>query len=98
MTDRRINDDGTSTLASAVTAADTTLPVTDAQWTANAADYPLLLRVGGEIISATSVTGSTTQTFLGCERAVNGIVKAHPAGTQVRVAEPWRLTMSHAAP
>lgn len=96
MTDRRLMDDGTSVLASPIDEADAVLPLSDAQWTTASATYPLRLRVGGELMVATGIVTNGTQTFTGVARGVNGIRKAHPAGTPVRVADGQRLTMGHA--
>jgi len=97
MTDRRLLDDGTSLTAAPLTATATSIPVSDAQWTTDTANYPLDLEVGGELVTAAGVSTAGTQTFTGVTRAVNGVSKAHAAGAPVRVARPLRLSLGHAA-
>jgi hypothetical protein len=70
----RLDTDG-STLAVAATAADTTLwvettggPAT-AYWTTSAGDYPLALRLGGEVVTASSCASGITDSFT---RTVSG--------------------------
>jgi hypothetical protein len=54
---------------------------------------PMLIRVGGEIMSVGSVTGtSSPQTFGSITRSVNGVVKAHLAAAVVKVAYPFVLS------
>lgn len=96
MTVRRLEDDGTSLLASDLTAVATSIPVSDAQWTTAAGDYPLDLLIGGELVTATGISTAGTQTFTGVTRSVNGVAKAHAAGTPVRVARAMRLSLGHA--
>lgn len=96
MTDRRLTDDGTSVLASSIDELDAVLPLSDAQWTTDSANYPLRLRVGGELMIATGVVTNGTQTFTGVVRSVNGVRKSHAAGTPVQVADGLRLTVGHA--
>lgn len=59
-------------------------------WTTTAADFatPLYIKVSGEVMQVTNVTGeSSPQTFT-VVRSVNGVVKAHAAGETVSLAEP----------
>lgn len=86
----RLDTDG-SELADAVGADDTVLTVASTAgppWTTDPADWPLDLLIGGERVTVTAVAGeSSPQTFT-VVRAVNGISKPHPAGTEVTLADP----------
>jgi hypothetical protein len=56
-------------------------------WTTVASDCPLDLRIGGERVTASAISGSTSpQTVTISARGVNGVTRAWPAGTRV---EPW---------
>lgn len=56
-------------------------------------DFPFDIRVGGEVMTVTSISdGSSPQTFT-VTRAVNGITKAHAAGADVRLASPTYLAL-----
>lgn len=58
-----------------------------ALWTDSGVDFDIV--VGGERMTVTSVTdtGATTQTFT-CTRSVNGVVKSHSTGAQVKLFKP----------
>lgn len=92
-----VADSDGSTLAAGITAGATSMSVATASqrvWTTAAGDLPLLVRVGGEVISVGSITGTTSpQTFGSLTRAVNGVSKAHDAGAVVELADPvhWAL-------
>jgi len=100
---QRIDTDHT-VLAVAIDETETTIEVaTDLgvlgvmPWTTDPTDWDvgtdggggLVIDVGGEWMRVTDITGdgSTTQQMT-VIRSVNAIVKAHPAGTRVRVAHP----------
>ncbi|WP_422733993.1 polysaccharide deacetylase family protein [Micromonospora sp. WMMD558] len=58
-------------------------------WTVDPADFPLDVRVGGERMTLSAITGGASpQTATLSARAVNGVALAWPAGTEVDVAEP----------
>ncbi|MER7047724.1 hypothetical protein [Streptomyces jumonjinensis] len=87
-------DTAGSQLAVGVSATATALSVTTTtgpRWMTSAAragDFPFDIRAGGEVMTVTGITGtSSTQTFT-VTRAVNGISKTHTAGTDVRLAHP----------
>ena len=90
--DARVAADGT-TLAAAITAGATTLTITstadNGPWTTRAAAFPLDMRIGAERVTATAITGTgLTQTVALSARAVNGVSRGWPAGTQVDVWSP----------
>jgi hypothetical protein len=91
----RLDTDG-SALAADVTNSATTLSVTSSgiHWittSTHPGDFPFLAELGGEQVSVTAISGTgSTQSFT-VTRSVNGIVKAHAAGTDVRLAHPMIL-------
>ncbi|WP_017985192.1 hypothetical protein [Amycolatopsis methanolica] len=84
-----------STLATAITATATTFTVVtaagSARWIDSAtygAEFPIRIKVGGEEMRVTAISGTTnTQTFT-VIRSVNGITKSHAAGAAVQLARP----------
>lgn len=88
---QRVGADG-STIA-AMDADGLTLTMTstaeNGAWTTDAADFPMDLRIGGERVTATGITGTgITQTVALSARAVNGVSRAWPDGTEVQVWDP----------
>lgn len=79
-----------SELAAGVDADDATLSVTvtaGPRWTTDPSEMPILIDVGGEHMSVTAISGtSSPQTFTIGARSVNGVVMAHTAGTAVSLA------------
>lgn len=69
-----------STLSVATTAG--------AVWTTDPADFPFDVRFGGEDATVTAITGSTSPQTFTVVRGVNGVLRAHDAGTDVRLAQP----------
>lgn len=63
-------------------------------WTTAVGDLPLAITVGGERMSVGAVSGaSSPQTFSTVTRSLNGIVKAHDAGTAIEITDlaVWAL-------
>jgi len=62
-------------------------------WTTNAADFPFDIMMGGERMTVTNIGAGTSSQLFTVIRSVNGIVKTHPTGTRVQLAEPfvWSL-------
>ena len=56
-------------------------------------DFPFNILVGGEEMTVTAITGTTTTQTATVTRTVNGIVKAHAAGTAVALADPTYSTL-----
>jgi len=86
-------DTSGSELAAPVGETDTTLLVaTDSgrqPWinsTDHAAMFPFAVRMGGELVTVTAVSGSTSPQLFTVDRSLNGITKSHPAGTRLRYA------------
>lgn len=95
--DDRADTDG-SELAADIDADDTSLSVavTDGPlWETDSGEFPLDIRVGGEVMTVTAVSGaSSPQTFTISARSVNGIVKSHLAGAGVlRLAQPTTIAL-----
>lgn len=57
-------------------------------WTTAAADFPFDIAVGGEQITVTAISGSSSPQTFAVTRAVNGISKSHDAGTAVSLYTP----------
>jgi hypothetical protein len=84
-------DTAGSELAEAVDATATTLSVNvtaGLTWTTDADEYPCDIWVGGEVMTLTGVTGDTSPQAFDVVRSVNGVVKAHPAGESLNLANP----------
>ncbi|WP_060880140.1 hypothetical protein [Streptomyces scabiei] len=79
-----------SQLAAGIDADDLSLSVaitTGPRWTTDANEMPILVDVGGEHMSVTAISGtSSPQTFTVGARSVNGVVLAHGSGTPVTLA------------
>jgi hypothetical protein len=57
-------------------------------WTLQASDWPFPIMIGGERMTVTAVTGSSSPQTLTVTRSVNGVVKTHSTGDAVHVADP----------
>lgn len=83
-----------STTSGSHTSTTTTLVLafstTGDHWTTTSSSYPFDVMVGGERITLNNAPSGTSspQTFTGVTRSVNGIVKAHDAGTDARLYLP----------
>lgn len=64
-----------------------------ALWTTTAGDWPFGVMVGGERMTVTDVSGSASPQTFTVTRSVNGVVKSHSAGAQVRLADPAVLAL-----
>lgn len=82
--------DGDSTLGQDVGAADTSLlvvtPSDGALWTTS--DTPFDIRVGGERMTVTAVSGAASPQTFTVTRSVNGVTKPQAAGTAVTLNQP----------
>jgi hypothetical protein len=78
-----------STLASNATSGATSLSVASAAgtqlWTTVAGEFPFDVKIGGERITVTNITGASSPQTFTVTRSVNGIVKAHASGEQVQL-------------
>lgn len=81
-------DSDTTVTAEALDTTETGIDVTvtGTAWTATGMPYDLM--VGGERVTATALSGAgPAQTFT-VTRSVNGVVKSHATGAQIRLADP----------
>ncbi|MFB7473977.1 hypothetical protein [Kitasatospora sp. NPDC056184] len=89
-------DTAGSTLAAAATATATTLQIatsTGPLWSTAPGDYPLDLDIGGERVTVTAMTGTSSPQAATVTRAANGVTKAQSAGTRVRLWQPATLAL-----
>jgi len=54
--------------------------------TDHASMFPLAVRLGGETVEVTAITGSASPQLFTVNRSLNSVVKEHPAGTRVQYA------------
>ena len=57
-------------------------------WTTSAGDFPFDVRLGGERITVTDITGSSSPQTATITRSVNGVIKAQTAGEAVTLFYP----------
>jgi hypothetical protein len=87
-------DTDASELAASIDADDTSLSVavTDGPlWVTSATfpqEFPFTVRVGGEDMTVTAVTGTSSPQTFTVTRSANGIVKVHASGDDLRLAIP----------
>ncbi|WP_433232415.1 hypothetical protein ACQP2H_10560 [Micromonospora sp. CA-248260] len=84
-------DSDSSVLSAGVSSSATSLSVASDPidlWTTDPADFPLSILVGGELMTVTAISGSTSPQTFTVTRSVNGIIKSQSAGAAVNVAEP----------
>jgi hypothetical protein len=84
------------TIGSGITTTGTSLslvtPTGSAVWADSAgyaAEFPIPIAIGGEEMSLTAVTGTSSPQTGTVVRSVNGVVKTHDAGALVRLAHPF---------
>lgn len=93
-------DSLTSSLNAGVTAGATSLAVKvtagSALWITTATfptHFPFTAALGGEEVTVTAITGTSSPQTWTVTRAANGISKAHVAGTQIRLARPIAVAL-----
>ena len=65
---------------------------TEDLWTTDGAEFPLDIMIAGERITLSGISGATSpQTFTASARAVNGVEKAHTAGSEVHIFDVVHL-------
>lgn len=83
---------GNTTLAENLDTTETSIDITTPTapyWTTSAGQYPFDVIVGGERITVGGCTGAgPAQTFTGCTRSVNGVVKTHTTGDVIDLFTP----------
>jgi hypothetical protein len=83
-----INEDLTTTETD-VGVATTSGPV----WTTTAGDLPFDVLIGGEVMRVTAVSGTTSPQVFTVTRSINGVVKTHSTGADVRLAYPTYVSL-----
>lgn len=89
-TNGRANTSG-SQLTNAISDSATSFSVTTTvgvRWTVDPAQFPLPITVGGEEMTVTGISGTSSPQTFTVTRSANGIVKSHAAGAPVAVARP----------
>lgn len=84
-------DTSGSQIASAISDTDTSIQVAITAgplWTTDAAQMPIDIAAGGEVMRVTAVSGTSSPQTFTVTRGVNGITTSHAAGTGVRLARP----------
>jgi len=64
-----------------------------ALWSTSAGDDPVDIMVGGERMTITAVTGSSSPQTFTVTRSVNGVVKSQTGGTDIRLLQPMTLSL-----
>lgn len=91
-------DAAASTVTSLLSSSATSFSVTttDGQpWVdtvSNPTMFPLDVTIGGERMTVSAISGTSSPQTFTVTRSVNGIVKSHAAGTAVRVSFPYRCS------
>ncbi|MFI6681870.1 hypothetical protein [Kribbella sp. NPDC050470] len=91
----RYDADG-STLTSNITSTATSLSATKSGttlWTTDGTQMPFDIRVGGERLRVTAVSGSSSPQTLTVTRSINQVVKAHTAGTAIELWDTPRYAL-----
>lgn len=86
-------DTAGSELASDATSSATSLSVattTGPLWTTDAGHMPFTITVGGEEMTVTAISGTSSPQTFTVTRSVNGVVKAQTTGEAVSLAQPAR--------
>lgn len=72
------------------------LTTTDPRWVDSAtyaSDFPFDIVIGGEVMTVTACTGTTTSQTFTVTRSVNGVVKSHTTGDAVSLAVPSYIAL-----
>ena len=77
-----LNEDLTTT----ETLVDVAITSGKALWTTSGVDFDIM--IGGERMTVTSVSGSSSPQTFTCVRSVNGVVKTHSTGASVKLFKP----------
>ncbi|MER6832714.1 hypothetical protein ABT320_01770 [Streptomyces cellulosae] len=82
-----------STLAAGVTASATTLSVATASGPLWVFETAFDIRVGGEVMTVTGISGASSPQTFTVTRSVNGISKAHASGAAVELVIPAHVAL-----
>jgi hypothetical protein len=91
----RVDTAGSELIADATSTATELLVATTEGpvWTTDAGDLPFDIFVAGERMTVTAVSGTSSPQTFTVTRSVNGVVKAHTAGSSVTIAEPVYIAL-----
>jgi hypothetical protein len=64
-----------------------------ALWTTIASDMPFDILMGGEQMTVTNITGSSSPQTFTVTRGVNGVVRSHSAGEDLRLFSPTNISL-----
>lgn len=83
-------DSDDSYLAGDMTPTSTTVPVSivTSTWVTDPSQFPFDITVTGEQMTVTGITGASSPQLFAVIRSVNGVIKTHQAGEQVRLINP----------
>lgn len=86
----RVGPGGLSKLSAGVTSSATSLSVavTGELWRTTGTNYPLDIRIAGEVMTLTAVSGASSPQTFTVTRSVNGVVKAQLANAVLQLATP----------
>lgn len=62
-------------------------------WTTDSADFSFDIDVGGEVMTVSGISGTSSPQTFTVTRSVNGIVKSHSSGTAVQLYQPGVLAL-----
>lgn len=85
-----------SQLAAGVSATATSLSVSVPSgplWSVSAPQFPFDIRVAGEVMTVTNITGGTSPQTFTVTRSVNGVVKAQLSAADIRLAHPMIISL-----
>jgi hypothetical protein len=77
----------TSNIANNATSISVTI-TTGPLWATDSGEMPFDIKVGGEVMTVTAISGASSPQTFTVTRSTNGVVKAHSAGAAVNVASP----------
>ena len=89
-------DADNSTLTSNITSTATSLSATKSGttlWTTDGTMFPFDIRVGGERMTVTNITGSSSPQTMTVTRSRNGVVKAQTSGTAIELWDTPRYAL-----
>lgn len=75
------------------TAVDVAISTGNPLWTTVAGQMPIPITIGGEEMSVTAISGSSSPQTMAVTRSVNGVVKTHTAGAEVRLLRRSTLAL-----
>lgn len=88
----RVDTDGSETAGAFTSGTSTSLSVAITEgplWTTTAAEFPFHVTVAGVVLNVTAISGAASpQTFTVDATPVNGVAKAIPVGSDVRLTSP----------